>query len=213
MSEFSNLLSKDNPTDSSMQILMINWNSLLWTLAFPVQLVTLASSLKSEIAKVSSVKDLAHLLIVDHAAMTSALTDVVSALLLFLTLPVTIASAERSFSKLPIKSYLRSTMGQDRLCALALLSIEAESAQFMKTDKLIECLHLQRLAGKLSAEEKWVESWGCVTACVSHVNFGSLLDNLKVGTVYVWTCQLTLETHTLILSHYHNSRVTLHNCL
>ena len=76
----------------------------------------------------------------DHAAMTSAFTDVVSALLLFLTLPVTVATAERSFSKLRrIKSYLRSTMGQDRLCALALLSIEAESAQFMKTDKLIEC--------------------------------------------------------------------------
>ena len=108
--------------------------------AFPVQLVTLASSLKSEIAKLSSVKDLAHLLIVDHAAMTSAFTDVVSALLMFLTLPVTVATAERSFSKLRlIKSYLRSTMGQDRLCALALLSIEAESAQFMKTDKLIEC--------------------------------------------------------------------------
>ena len=108
--------------------------------AFPVQLVTLASSLKSEIAKLSSVKDLAHLLIVDHAAMTSTFTDVVSALLLFLTLPVTVATAERSFSKLRlIKNYLRSTMGQDRLCALALLSIEAESAHFMKTDKLIEC--------------------------------------------------------------------------
>jgi len=33
--------------------------------AFPVQLVTLASSLKSDIAKLSSVKDLARLLIVD----------------------------------------------------------------------------------------------------------------------------------------------------
>ena len=42
--------------------------------AFPVQLVTFASSLQSEIAKLSSVKDLAHLLIVDYAAMTSAVT-------------------------------------------------------------------------------------------------------------------------------------------
>ena len=94
--------------------------------AFPLQLVTFASSLKSEIGKLSSVQDLAHLLIVDYTAMTSAFTDVVSALLLFLTLPVSVATAERSFSKLRlIKNYLRSTMSQGRLRALALLSIEA----------------------------------------------------------------------------------------
>lgn len=68
--------------------------------AFPLQLVTFASSLKSEIENVSSVKDLAHLLIVDYSAMASAFTDVVTALLLFLTLPVSVATAERSFSKL-----------------------------------------------------------------------------------------------------------------
>ena len=107
--------------------------------AFPVQLVTLASSFKSEIAQLSSVKDLAHLLIVDNAALTSTFTEVVSALLMFLTLPVTVATAERSFSKLRlIKNYLRSTMGQDRLCALALLGIEAESAELMQTVKLID---------------------------------------------------------------------------
>lgn len=108
--------------------------------AFPLQLATFAVSLKPEIQKLSSVQDLAHLLIVEYAAMTSGFTDVVTALLLFLTLPVTSATAERSFSKLRlIKNYLRSTMGQDRLSALALLSIEAESAQSMETAKLIEC--------------------------------------------------------------------------
>ena len=44
---------------------------------------------------------------------------------MMLTIPVTVASAERSFSKLKlIKSYLRSTMLQERLSGLALLSIE-----------------------------------------------------------------------------------------
>jgi hypothetical protein len=108
--------------------------------AFPLQLVTFASSLRLEIGKLSSVKDLAHLLIIDYAAMTSGFTDVVSALLLFLTLPVSVATAERSFSKLRIiKNYLRSTMSQDRLRALAVLRIEADSAKVLKTEKLIVC--------------------------------------------------------------------------
>jgi hypothetical protein len=40
-------------------------------------------------------------------------------------MPVTVASAERSFSKLKLlKNYLRSTMSQERLNGLATLSIE-----------------------------------------------------------------------------------------
>jgi len=42
-----------------------------------------------------------------------------------LTIPLSIAPAEKSFSKFKlIKSYLRSTMSQQRLNGLALLSIE-----------------------------------------------------------------------------------------
>ncbi|KAL8541893.1 hypothetical protein ACS0TY_002949 [Phlomoides rotata] len=44
---------------------------------------------------------------------------------ILLTIPITVASAERSFSKLKlIKTFLRSTMSQDRLNGLAMLSIE-----------------------------------------------------------------------------------------
>lgn len=47
------------------------------------------------------------------------------ALRLLLTLPLTVASGERSFSALKlIKTYLRSTVSQDRLSGLALISIE-----------------------------------------------------------------------------------------
>ena len=59
-------------------------------------------------------------------------------LLLFLTIPVTVASAERSFSKLKIiKSYLRSSMAQERLDGLTLISIENKEITETLKDKII----------------------------------------------------------------------------
>ncbi len=56
--------------------------------------------------------------------------ETATAISLFLTLPVTVATAERSFSKLKIiKNYLRSSMGQTRLDGLSLLAIEYEEAK------------------------------------------------------------------------------------
>ena len=43
---------------------------------------------------------------------------------IYAVLPVTVAEAERSFSTLKrLKTYLRNTMGQERLVGLALLNI------------------------------------------------------------------------------------------
>lgn len=51
--------------------------------------------------------------------------NIAIALRILLTLPITVASGERSFSKLKIiKNYLRSTMTQERLSGLATLAIE-----------------------------------------------------------------------------------------
>jgi hypothetical protein len=48
---------------------------------------------------------------------------------ILLTLPVTVAASERSFSKLKlIKNYLRSSVGQMRLSGLAVISIERDCA-------------------------------------------------------------------------------------
>lgn len=56
-----------------------------------------------------------------------------------LTIPVTVASAERSFSKLKLlKSYLRSTMTQERLNALALIAIESEMLERIGYEHIIE---------------------------------------------------------------------------
>jgi len=56
-----------------------------------------------------------------------------------LTLPLTSCSAERSFSKLRIiKSRLRSTMGQERLCSLLLMSVEPDLREKLDLDDLVE---------------------------------------------------------------------------
>jgi len=71
--------------------------------------------------------------------ITSSIPELATACVLFATLPVTVASAERSFSKLKIiKTYLRSTISQDRLDGLALLAIENECAKQMNTEDLID---------------------------------------------------------------------------
>lgn len=55
-----------------------------------------------------------------------------------LTIPLTFASAERSFSKLKtIKNRLRSTMGQDRLDSLMLMSVESDICQKLDIEVLI----------------------------------------------------------------------------
>lgn len=62
-----------------------------------------------------------------------------TALRIFLTMPVTVASNERSFSKLKIiKNYMRSSMGQERLSDLGVLSIESEIVSNLCFDELID---------------------------------------------------------------------------
>ena len=60
------------------------------------------------------------------------------ALRIFITIPVSVAEGERSFSKLAIvKNHLRSTMGQDRLLSLLLLSCEHDLAKSLNYDDII----------------------------------------------------------------------------
>lgn len=61
------------------------------------------------------------------------------ALRILCTIPVTVASGERSFSKLKlIKTYLRSSMHQERLNNLAMLSIENDIGQSLNYDDVID---------------------------------------------------------------------------
>lgn len=64
--------------------------------------------------------------------------NVTIALRILLTLPVTVAPGERSFSKLKIiKNYLRSTMSQERLVGLATMSIEFEVLNHLDVNSIV----------------------------------------------------------------------------
>ena len=66
--------------------------------------------------------------------MSVCFSDVVTAYTIFLTLPVSVASNERSFSKLKLlKTYLRAAMSHDRLSDLGILSIKRD--RFSEVDK------------------------------------------------------------------------------
>ena len=55
------------------------------------------------------------------------------------TQAVTVASSERSFSKLKlVKTYLRSTMGQERLSGLAIISINHIISKQLSYDDVID---------------------------------------------------------------------------
>ena len=58
---------------------------------------------------------------------------------ILLTIPVTVASAESSFSKLKLlKSYLRSTMTQERLNGLATIALEIDVFEKINYKDIIE---------------------------------------------------------------------------
>ncbi|XP_056692487.1 uncharacterized protein [Spinacia oleracea] len=58
---------------------------------------------------------------------------------ILLTVPVTVASAERSFSKLKLlKSYMRSTMTQERLNGLAMMAIENDILETIDYEDIID---------------------------------------------------------------------------
>ena len=65
--------------------------------------------------------------------------NVFISLRIFMTLPISAADAERSFSiQKRTKNYLRSTMGQQRLNGLAMLSINSDMARTLNYQSVIE---------------------------------------------------------------------------
>lgn len=79
------------------------------------QVLSFRSLLSSEISKMKYVREVKSLLVEDNFCPVCCLSVLSTALQLYLTLPVTTASAEKSISKLSlIKNCLISTMTQTR---------------------------------------------------------------------------------------------------
>ena len=96
-----------------------------------------SSHFKDDILKMKSVTEILQKL--QNMNLIPSFPGLTNVCVLFMSLPVTVASAERSFSKLKIiKNYLRSRMAQDRLDELAMISIENEEAKQLNVDDLID---------------------------------------------------------------------------
>ncbi|XP_026481919.1 zinc finger MYM-type protein 1-like [Ctenocephalides felis] len=70
--------------------------------SFAKEILSFRSTFRDEIEKSSCIKDLANLLLIKNHFMSCSFHEMCTALLLFLTIPVTTASAERSFLKLKL---------------------------------------------------------------------------------------------------------------
>ncbi|GFV30557.1 uncharacterized protein TNCV_41821 [Trichonephila clavipes] len=104
---------------------------------FPNQIMSLKAVFSEDLIKLNSIKDLGNFSMIQKFAAPS-LPDVCITVFLFLTLPVTSAMAERSFSKLKlIKNYLRCTMSEERLSYLSLINIEQQETRKIELDELI----------------------------------------------------------------------------
>ena len=101
-----------------------------------VEIRSFSREFHTELEKCLSVSDMIYLIL--SSRMASAMPQFLTLCILFVTMPVTVASAERSFSKLKlIKNYLRSKMSQDRLVGLSMISIEHDVAKSLDVTDLV----------------------------------------------------------------------------
>ena len=101
-------------------------------------MLSIKTSFREKIFYLKSAKEMASFLIVENASLATTYSDVCTAYMMYMAVPVTVATAERSFSKLKlIKNFLRSSMSQERLSGLALLLIENERAKNFHFRKVI----------------------------------------------------------------------------
>ena len=126
--------SNDEIRSATMNIMQKYGNDFSENLEFEIR--SFATEFKSDIIQKHEIKDIVKIL--QDSRVISSFPQFHKLLILFLTIPVTGAAADRSFSKLKlIKTYLRSSMAQSRLSNLAIISIENKEAKAIDRDDLI----------------------------------------------------------------------------
>ncbi|XP_046971602.1 zinc finger MYM-type protein 1-like [Vanessa cardui] len=106
---------------------------------FSLQFLNVYHLILPQLMETWSIRQLCKEIITKFGVLECDLTEVYTAMLLFHTIPVTSAAAERSFSKLKIiKNYLRNSIGQDRLRHLSLIAIENEAASNLELSEIID---------------------------------------------------------------------------
>lgn len=102
------------------------------------QLLSFRSSFKDDLGRIKSIKDLMEFILIENFSSCSSFSEILTACYIFLSIPVSVATAERSFSKLKlIKNFLRNTMGQERLSGLSILSIENQIARKIDVSSIV----------------------------------------------------------------------------
>ena len=138
---YPNNLAKLSPDmlENAVRIIREKYPNDFFTDELDSEMRSFATEFRKEIAVTKTVLEVNNLIL--QSLISSSFPEMYKLLTLFVTLPVTVASAERSFSKLKlIKTYLRSSMSQERLCDLAILSIKNKEAKKIDKTKLIKGL-------------------------------------------------------------------------
>ena len=111
----------------------------------------------------------------------------------FLTICVSVASCERSFSKMKlIKNYLRSTMSQSRLSDLAVLSIENELTRQTDFDELLTSLPQSKQEDIHSRTIVSEDTFFCALPCFAFTCSES--EQLHFKNLWIWSnCFVVLD--------------------
>ena len=102
-------------------------------------MLSIKTLFREKIAHLKSAKEMASFLIVENTSLATTYPDVCTAYMMYTTVPVIVTTAERSFSKLKlIKNFLRSSLSQERLNSLGLVSTENERTKNLDFRKVIQ---------------------------------------------------------------------------
>ena len=135
LTSFTKLKSVDN--DSLQKYCLKLEDFLKHDVYYDIDGLDLSSKL-NVLKEILQIKDYTSIDILNYIKRLDSFPNARIAYRILLTIHITVASAKRSFSKLKlIKLYLRSTMSQERLSGLTILSIENEMLKEFKYKNLI----------------------------------------------------------------------------